>query len=192
MSGEASDFGAQNFGRAVTRRILKSIHLAELTQARLKELLNYDPETGIFTWRVNRQGICKGRNAGCLHNKGGRTYRAIKIDGVARGAHRLAFLYIYGYMPSVVDHVDNSPLNNRIGNLRAATPAQNSANSKLSKKNSSGYKGVSLRKRSKKWTSQISAVGHYKHLGSFFTPEEAHEAYRRAAIERSGDFARFT
>jgi hypothetical protein len=106
-----------------------------LTQERLKELLFYDPDTGIFTWRVNRGrgpggctlgGKLKGKVAGSLHPDN-RIF--IHIDRRMYGAHRLAFLYVYGRWPEPeVDHIDRDMSNNRISNLREATRRQQNGN----------------------------------------------------------------
>jgi len=165
--------------------------LAELTQARLKELINYDPTTGIFTWRVTRGRVNRGEAAGCKQGNDQYMHCCIRIDSVNYKAHRLAFLYMHSYMPPLIDHKDGDTLNNRIENLRQATQSQNLANCKCSKNNASGFKSVWFHKGDKRWMSQIMARGHKIYLGSFLTPEEAHEAYKRAALTYFGEFARF-
>ena len=87
------------------------------------------------------------------------------------------------------DHIDNNPLNNRRGNLRLATPKENSRNSKRPITNKSGFKGVHFENGS--WRASIWLNGRTKHLGNFNSPEDAHEAYKNAAIKHFGEFARF-
>lgn len=91
----------------------------------------------------------------------------------------------------VVDHIDGNPLNNRRSNLRIATIAENSANCKKSVRNTSGFKGVTLHKKSGKWQSCIKSGGKSHYLGLFNNPEEAFTAYKQAAIRLHGEFARF-
>jgi len=90
-----------------------------------------------------------------------------------------------------VDHVDGDRANNKIENLRLATVPQNRMNRRKSKANTSGRKGVSWNKASKKWVAYIKAHGKRKHLGFFECLEEAHAAYRKAADEMHKEFARY-
>jgi hypothetical protein len=89
-----------------------------------------------------------------------------------------------------VDHKDCDPSNNRWDNLRLATASQNQANKKVSRANTSGFKGVSWHKDDKRWRAQIRMGGKKVHLGSFDTPESAHRAYSEAAMKHYGEFAR--
>lgn len=93
--------------------------------------------------------------------------------------------------PRLGDHRNGIRTDNRRLNLRACTPAQNSQNSKLSKRNTSGYKGVQWMKAKKKWQAKICANRKQKHLGLFDTAEAAHAAYCAAARELHGEFANF-
>lgn len=90
-----------------------------------------------------------------------------------------------------VDHIDNNPLNNTRDNLRVVTHAQNMANQGISKNNTSGYKGVTFKKTTSQWEAGIWINGKRKYLGLYDTPQEAHEAYKRAAIELHGEYARW-
>lgn len=155
-----------------------------LTHERLTDRLNYDPDTGLFTWRKNLGGIRAGTTAGRI-NEGG--YIEIKIDGTGHKAHRLAWLYTTGCRPTLdVDHRDSNRTNNRISNLREATKSENAANTKKTQRNSSGFKGVSKLT----WAARIRHKGKIYHLGQFKTPEEAHAAYTAAAERLNGEFAR--
>lgn len=91
----------------------------------------------------------------------------------------------------LVDHKDLDGLNNIRGNLRLASASQNHANAKPPKDNKSGYKGVSWHTRVGCWRAVITKNKRQHHLGYFDTPEEAHEAYKKAALELFGEFARF-
>jgi HNH endonuclease/AP2 domain len=148
-----------------------------LTAERLREVLNYDPETGIFTWKLRTSWRVRvGDFAGSQFGK----RRQIGVDGVDHYVHRLAWLYVYGVWPaSGIDHMNGDPSDNRICNLREATQAQNMQNLRKADKDSkTGFLGVSEDK--KKFTARIMANGKKYHLGNFSTPEEAHAAYVQA------------
>ncbi|HKY44903.1 MAG TPA: HNH endonuclease [Pyrinomonadaceae bacterium] len=155
-----------------------------LTQSRLQELLHYDPETGVFCWKVNRRGKAKaGTTAGTISEG----YVLIRIDGTAYRANRLAFLYMTGkWPPNNSDHENIDRGDNRWINLRPATTAQNNAN--VRKRSAVGFKGVSIARE--KFRSQIKADGKLKHLGYFPDAVAAAKAYDAAAIEYHGEFAR--
>ena len=163
-----------------------------LTQVRLKELLAYDPKTGVFT-RVGARGNGgywrAGSIAGSVNKVNG--YVEIWVDKKSYTGHRLAFLAMTGEFPSQnVDHIDLNRSNNVWANLRASTQLQNTWNMPKSKSNTSGFKGVSRRKDTGRWGARIKAEGQYLSLGSFDTPTAAAEAYRQAAVRFRADFAR--
>lgn len=157
------------------------------TQERLKDLLHYDPDTGVFRWRVtNSNRAVAGTVCRSLNGKG---YVQIGIDGRRYEAQRLAWLYMTGVWPShMVDHVDMDPVNNRWANLRAATFAENMANTRALRNNSLGVKCV--RRKSGRFQSHITIDGKQKFLGSFATIEAASAAYEAAAQKAFGNFAR--
>lgn len=161
-----------------------------LTAAKLRKVLKYDMETGIFSWDINAARNARaGSTAGCHLTSG---YIQITVNGSKYRAHILAFLYVTGKWPKdEIDHIDRNPKNNRWENLREATRSENAANSIMKSNNTSGFKGVSWSKSDKKWVGAIRVRGKHFYLGSFDTPEEAHEAYKMAAKEGFGDFARW-
>lgn len=165
--------------------------MAGLTAERLRQVLSYDPDTGIFQWKVRMSSrIAVGSVAGCnaKYTKGNQ-YRVIGVDKTNYLAHRLAWLHVHGEWPAgEIDHINLDGLDNRIGNLRLATREQNQRNVGISKRNTSGAKGVSLHHNGK-WRATIYADRSY-YLGSFATVEEASAAYERAAAKYHGDFAR--
>ena len=150
-----------------------------LTQERLKELLSYDPETGVFVWvgpRSNR--IKTGAKAGTFHQPG---YFRIQIDKKIFLSHRLAWLYMTGaFPPNDIDHINRNKADNRFANLRAVTRSENMHNQGINRVNTSGYKGVSYDQQRKKWRATIELNNVSKHLGIFLTPETASAAYLAA------------
>jgi hypothetical protein len=154
------------------------------TQARLKELLTYNPETGEFRWSTTpRKGVRAGGIAGNILSTGHR----IRIDRLEYKAHRLAWLWVYGRWPQDdIDHINGDPTDNRIANLREATDSQNLGNSKRRADNTSGFKGVARSSaKAEKWRAHLQG----QYLGSFDTKEEAHAAYVAKARELYGEFA---
>lgn len=162
---------------------------ALLTADRLRELLHYDPSTGLFTWRTTTAKKTRGKRGG---HRGDNGYLLLGVDGNNYRVHRLAWLYVYGRWPDGdLDHIDGDPSNNRIANLREATDAQNLANSKKPITNQSGYKGVSWHADAQKWQVHIRHKGRSIALGLFTDPVVAHAAYCKAARDLKGNFARF-
>lgn len=158
-----------------------------LTQERLKELLHYDPDTGVFTWKASRGRVRAGSVAGSPD--GGRGYIMIRIDGKKHLAHRLAFLYVNdAFPPAGVDHIDHCSTNNRLANLRLATQAENCKNSRININNTSGYKGVTWDKSKGKWMAQARLNITKYYLGRYPTAEEASAAYEAFAKEHHGEF----
>lgn len=162
-----------------------------LTQARLREVLDYDPATGAFKWKVmlsSRGPI--GSAAGCYSRKG---YWRIRVDGREYMAHRLAWLHVTGaWPPDQIDHRNTKRDDNRFDNLRLATNGQNGGNRRLSAKNRTGFKGVSVSRScpNKPCYACINVNGRTKKLGHHATPEAAHAAYLAAAVEHFGPFVR--
>lgn len=160
------------------------------TVARLHELLDYDPVTGIMIWKVRTSNrISVGDQAGCVDKRNGKW--SISIDGSEFMLHRVAWKWFYGEEPpELIDHRDNNPSHNWVLNLREATKHQNAGNSRCHADSLSGIKGVT--KKRNKWSSKICVNGSIKNLGTFNTPEEAAEAYAKAAECYFGEFARLS
>ena len=155
-----------------------------LAAERLRELLEYFPETGIFRWRVSRQRVRVGSIAGCLNGDG---YLTIMVDGKKHRAHRLAWLYVHGTWPKdQIDHINRDRADNRIENLREATPTENNRNQNKRYDNTSGHVGVSWSKAAQKWVAQIRHLGKKIHLGFFTEKEDAIAARAAAEIELWG------
>lgn len=154
---------------------------------RAKELLDYDPETGLFRWRERRSGPGKkGWFAGCKSSTG---HCQIKVDGRTLKAHRIAYYIIYGELPPGIDHINEIKTDNRIANLRSATRSQNKANISRVCTNTSGVRGVSWHEQSQKWRAQIKVDGKVQYLGLFDCIHKGAQARRDAELEYYGEFA---
>ena len=140
--------------------------MRKLTYDRLRELLEYDPKTGKFYNRVTRSpNAVRGTETGGINSRG---YICFWVDGKHYKAHRLAWLYVHGYLPEhSLDHVDRDSSNNRISNLREVSQVCNSRNCGNPKDNTSGVKGVCWDKRNDKWRAQIRANQRNFHLGYY-------------------------
>lgn len=139
-----------------------------MTQERLKEIIEYFPESGIFVWRSDRGRARGGRVAGTLSREG---YIVIWADGKAYKAHRLAFLYMTGECPKQeTDHINGIRTDNRWQNLREATKHQNAIN----KKTGRGYYQMP---GSEKFMARVKVHGKIIYLGTHVTEALAHEAY---------------
>lgn len=151
-----------------------------LTVERLRQVLIYDPATGVFRRRTT------GKLAGCSVGGG---YVRVGVDGGRYEASRLAWFYVHGVWPAdLIDHVNLDPSDNRLCNLREATRSQNGANSPCSKNNRVGVKGV--RRRGDRFQARIMAAGRLMSIGCYPTAEEAGRAYASAAERFFGEFAR--
>lgn len=147
----------------------------KLTQEELKRVLNYDPDTGIFTWKIKPNGRVKAGSIAGTNDKDG--YLIIKINRRAYKAHRLAWLYMEGYFPEkLVDHKNRINNYNVWSNLRNVSHSCNSRNCKVLKNNKSGVTGVCWYKKMGKWHSQINTNGKVRHLGYYSDKTEAAKA----------------
>ena len=158
--------------------ITKVSKMLELSQSELKEILHYNPKTGVFTWiESNSNRVKIGDIAGHFHKSSG--YIVIAINGKLCKSHRLAWLYMTGHVPKdCIDHINGDRSDNRFCNLREATQSQNNQNRiKAQKNNTTGYLGVTFHKATNKYLAKIRIGGKCEHLGIFTTPEEASKAY---------------
>ncbi len=169
----------------------------QLTQQFVKECFDY--ANGDLIWR-NRpvkhfrdewaQKVFNNRQAGTKAGSATAGYLMVNFYFGKISAHRLVFLWHHGQLPVTVDHIDGNPMNNRIENLRPATHAENSRNCGISVANTSGVRGVSFHKPTRKWAAHIRAEGKMKHLGLFVSLDDAAAARRAAEQAYYGGFAR--
>ena len=158
-----------------------------ITKDYLHQLFEY--KDGNLYWKLNSANNVKvGDNAGSFCSRG---YKFIGINRKVYRMHRLIFLMFHGYLPKIIDHKDGNPLNNRIENLREATPSQNGYNKKISKANSSGKKGVCWKKDKSKYKVEITInskptfFGYYKDYElACLVADEARSKYHK-------EFARY-
>lgn len=146
-----------------------------ITQEFLKSLFHYDSSTGVFK-RLSRCGnkIPALSIAGTLNHG----YIRIRINGHKYAAHRLAWLYVNGHFPDCeIDHINRNPSDNRIDNLRLASHSENIRNIGMKSNNTSGFKGVTLHKRTGKWRATCRLNGKNHSLGLHSTKEEASAAF---------------
>lgn len=161
-----------------------------ITQDRLKELVNYDPNTGMFTWRVKTAARIKiGSSLGSRHHSG---YLTAFLDKKRYTLHTLAVIYTDGECPvGTVDHINGIRDDNRRSNLRIATHSENTRNAKIRSDNRSGIKGVSYRNKSGgQWVCRIYTDEGRKYLGCYKTREEAERVMQEARAKYHGAFAR--
>lgn len=158
-----------------------------LTAERARELFNYDPLTGVLTWRVTRGSrAAAGDVVGAANAKG---YLCFESGGRSYTVHQIAWLYIHGAWADQIDHKDTNKANNAIGNLRPATTQQNCAGRTLRRDNVTGFKGVG-KVAPGVWRARIRVDYRGIDLGRYLSAEDAAHAYDVAALLHFGEFAR--
>lgn len=165
--------------------------MKDLTQDIVREFLNYDPDSGMLTWRkraehwFSRPRICgmwntryAGKIAGRVVEKpNGYQSRVVRLFGHPRLEHRVIWLYMLGdSLPVEIDHINHNATDNRWSNLRASDRGRNSRNSSMKHNNTSGITGVSWHKQSGKWRARCWSDGKRESLGYFDNLKEAGDA----------------
>lgn len=157
-----------------------------LSQSYLKSIFEYDPETGVLTWKF-RPDVPKEWNtrfadkeAGYINNSG---YRLVRIDGAMYLAHRIIWCLVTGEFPEQIDHIYHDRQNNRWSNLRDVTAQENNKNRTMQSNNDSGFTGVCWDKHARKWKAYIRVDGKQNNLGMFSTKVLAILARKQANID---------
>lgn len=162
------------------RRVIRRKYKNDITAEEFRAKYDYNPETGEFWTKPRKVGFV---------TKTGRGRLSVMIGDSKRGnfyANRLAWLWMMGKWPDdIIDHINGDGTDTRWSNLRQATHSQNMQNQRLSKANTSGLTGAFWDRWAKRWISSIAGT----YLGTFPTAEAAHEAYRKAALEKYGEYA---
>ncbi len=154
-----------------------------MNQAELKEQLHYDPCTGIFTRLRTFRSVKAGDIAGHADHKTRYGYIRISVCGASYQAHRLAFLYMWGYIPEEeIDHIDHNTGNNMWTNLRIVSHKENGKNQKKYTSNTSGITGVRQRENGK-WRARIYFESKHIQLGDYINKEDAVSARKDAEIK---------
>jgi len=155
-----------------------------MNQDEIKKRLEYKDGKLLNKIKTLKKNI--GDEVGCINTAG---YKVVRIQKKLMFAHRVIWLMHYGSLPKYIDHIDGNKLNNCISNLRAATPSQNSCNSKRKQSNLSGVKGVFFYKPNQKWSVQIMV--NYKKLfyGYYVHKDIAETIAMLTRIKHHGEFA---
>jgi hypothetical protein len=180
------------------------IRFSSLTYEYANESLSYDPDTGLLTWKerpISHFSHCKqpelqqkaqntrkaGKTAGATNSRG---YITLEVRRKYFLGHRVAWLLYFGTWPELqIDHINGIPSDNRIVNLRLATPAQNCANRKRNQDRASGLRGVS--QRGNRWYAYVTHKKKRIYLGAAKTELEAYDLYKKGAYDVYGEFARY-
>lgn len=170
------------------------MHTASELQYLIDCSIYYDYEAGFFrnkkSFRRVRAPV--GKRAGWLAKDTGYSY--IQLGGVTYAEHNLVWFYFWSLLPSLrsngleIDHINRMRADNRLENLRVGTHSQNVANTGISRKNTSGYRGVSYYKRFKKFVAKARVAGKTKSLGYYQTAEEAAAVVAAYRVSVFGDF----
>jgi len=157
-----------------------------LTQTQMHHLFEY--KDGKLLWRVktSRKTVI-GNEAGTLRKTDG--YRQIMINRKPYRTHRLVYLYHHGYIPEIIDHINQDASDNRVENLRPATRAENAYNCSFRPDNTSGVKGVTWDKAKNKWFARLYADRMCINLGRFMNFDDAAKAIKVARAVYHGEFA---
>lgn len=155
-----------------------------ITQQLLKELLDYDPDTGLLVWKArpgNKAWNSRfaGKKAGSNENR----YSRIRIFDKNYLSHRVIWMHVFGEWPNEIDHVNGNGFDNRIANLRDVSHKENMKNQKRSKANKSKTTGVCWHKQTGKWQAKICVNGRWEHLGVFDDINKAKEIRAKAENE---------
>ena len=155
-----------------------------ITQDKVRMLFDYEPDSGMLTWRVSKGTAKKGSDAGSVSGHAAKKYMNVMIDRKTYAAHRIIWLYVFGVIPDGdIDHINGNSLDNRIVNLRDVDKQENCRNARLCKRNKTGICGVSIHKQTGKFRVRISHGGKLLSLGLFNNLDDAAKARKDADIK---------
>lgn len=170
--------------------------MEELTQEIVQELLHYNPETGVLSWKERDRELFEsdkkwrnwnnkyyGKEVGSVYKDKRNIYRGFSLFNKTQRVHRVIWLYYYGYWPKIIDHINGDGLDNRICNIRDVSNQENLKNQRKRSNNTSGVLGVHWNKTKDKWQVLIKVDGKAKHVGFFADIESAAEARKQAEME---------
>lgn len=161
---------------------MKRLQESELSAERLREILNYDPASGMFTWRVRMSPNSRHRVGDVAGVDAGRGYIRVGIGRRLFAAHRLAWLHVHGKWPThQVDHINQDKSDNRLANLRVVDSFANCQNTGPNSRNKCGVKGVC--RIGDKWRAMIHHRGKNIYLGLFDSLDDAGRAYAAGAAK---------
>lgn len=149
---------------------------------------SYKHDSGELLWKMDRKKAKKGQRAGHVDTGG---YLVVGVNGGIYKAHRIVWAMVNGFWPDKqIDHINCIKMDNRIENLRLATPRENKRNSSVASNSSSGVKGVSWNSFNRKWKADMRIEGKRIHYGYFETIEEAAEILKANRKKHHGEFSR--
>ncbi len=156
--------------------------ITDLTPKNIKDIFDYDHETGLLRWKINRgRNIKLGSVTGSVNSEG---YLQSTFCGKKYKTHRLIFTWVNGRWPKAeIDHANGIRTDNRISNLREVSRSENRKNLRLIKTNTSGYIGVSWNKDCHKWRATIQADNKKIHLGYFIHLSNAIQVRKTASVK---------
>jgi len=156
-----------------------------LTQAMVKELFSYNPDTGVVIEKTRRRGCWKniGDETGYAHVDGNTMYLRVRVNGKQYSLHRLIWLYMTGRLPNITDHIDGNGLNNKWENLRSTDHSGNGKNRMKNSNNTTGICGVTWHKKCKKYQAQAVVNKKTIYLGLFIDFFEACCARKSAELK---------
>ena len=155
-------------------------NITKVTQDELKKWFKYEPTTGKWLYRVTTRYGEAGSIATSVHNGGYSTIRVGKTDYLV---HRMCFLYMLGYLPDQVDHINHIRDDNRWDNLREVNNKINHQNESLSSNSTTGILGVAIHKPTNKYRAYIMVDKKHIHLGLYDSLKEAKLSRERANIK---------
>jgi hypothetical protein len=157
-----------------------------MRDVKLTDYIQYDPDTGVFTYKQPWKGKRVGDKVGFVTPQG---YVVVTFNGEKYLAHRLAWYLTYGQWPKQpLDHINQVKDDNRLCNLRECTHQENAWNRKKQSNNKSGIKGVSWNEKNQRWVAQIKDHGVPVYLGSFKNKVDAGFAYQTYAAKMRGEY----